>query len=545
MANDAVIEKLHLLDIEEDQLLQALQLIREQRTAVLESLDRVSTTEVRPVTIHSLPPELLTKIFEAACLATIDFGSDDEEYSDLTGVPNIVLSQVCHTWRQLAVQTSSLWTRLDLSSPRLVTDCDILRRSGQRMLTVSRTPVIDHFSWSRSLPVLSDIISKTYPRWASLLWYFRTESEVKWLFQLMFEADEVQSSLRSVYLFCRSRQYGRFSLSIPGQYFVRNPSSWSRPLAQFPFLERVFIHDILLTELSPAMFSSALRQLSIGSSFMTTYTDLGFSVSRLCYLLRPATGLEEISLIGCIPDWDVCLDISQRSPSHKIDREALMPTHRGHNIVIPALYLHNLRVLDWDSAPYKDFPRILHLFGCNRLESLTLQLVVQKKQLWRMEPWCTQIVDRQFSLPYLHTLSVSTLDSQLFTGALKNLDCLDLNVLVIRCGLGGLATRAEEISSQHAQRTLSNFPPSDSLFHEPRMTRSLKQFEIFGANIDPMKLRAVMMYMPSLESLSLEKCTGKYFQYADRVRVLTDGRGHIPTRSRQVCLLVIGGDGMS
>ncbi|KAI0727736.1 hypothetical protein BC629DRAFT_1601700 [Irpex lacteus] len=124
--NDAVIKKLHLLDIKEDLLLQALQLIRKQRTVVLKSLNRVSTTEARPVTIHSLPPKLLTKIFEAACLATIDFGFDDEEYSDLMGVPNIVLSQVCHTWRQLAVQTSSLWTRLDLSSPQLVTDCDII-----------------------------------------------------------------------------------------------------------------------------------------------------------------------------------------------------------------------------------------------------------------------------------------------------------------------------------------------------------------------------------------------------------------------------------
>ncbi|KAG9073515.1 hypothetical protein FS749_015061, partial [Ceratobasidium sp. UAMH 11750] len=60
--------------------------------------------------VHSLPPEILARIFSEAtcyCRATIVY--------DLLPVINLVtISAVCKQWRGAALSYQSLWTHLDL-----------------------------------------------------------------------------------------------------------------------------------------------------------------------------------------------------------------------------------------------------------------------------------------------------------------------------------------------------------------------------------------------------------------------------------------------
>ena len=113
---EEVEEKLYLLGIEEAQLLEAIEQIHEQRRALLETMPIV---ESRSLSIESLPPEVLLDIFKEACALDQDrypvYCSTSDNYDlSVLHATNVVLAQVCRTWRQLAIGYSTLWTTLDL-----------------------------------------------------------------------------------------------------------------------------------------------------------------------------------------------------------------------------------------------------------------------------------------------------------------------------------------------------------------------------------------------------------------------------------------------
>ncbi|CAE6465594.1 hypothetical protein ACGC1H_002555 [Rhizoctonia solani] len=120
---------------------------------------RNSSTHLVP--INSLPPEVLVRIFQFA-LGSNNIGNmyrhprlNRKEVRDTTS--SDVLSQVCSYWRQVAFNSSQLWTRIDLSPCQVVNygllprSAAFAERAGGMLLDIYITDPIREWSTSATL----------------------------------------------------------------------------------------------------------------------------------------------------------------------------------------------------------------------------------------------------------------------------------------------------------------------------------------------------------------------------------------------------------
>ncbi|KAI0693805.1 hypothetical protein BC835DRAFT_1415700 [Cytidiella melzeri] len=456
---DTLTEKMHLLDIEEDQLLQALEHVRSQRRELLNRATRIGY----------LPPEILLEIFKRVCVVGIGTLHDHSFRFAMT-TPNVTLTHVCRAWRALAIESSVLWTTLD-PARRGIAKATILRSREQQL------DVIRPFSYSTALTTQ---VMKSYSRWQSLCWEFKSINEMKSLFSLMFSQDK-PSSLRKITL-----RYPRL------QYVASEPTQDVQDLAKLqtaslPVLEELSIENILLTEPFRCLFSPSLRCLSIASSSSKDYAANGFTISRLWLLLQPVKGLEQLSLSNCVPLWDTRLVLGNHALS--LDASVANLARSIAPLAIDTLNLYSLHTLEWSNAPPKNIHKFFRLFDCNNLEHLRLGLDGRAKHLPSRRDestWCSETPDGPFPLHRLRMLQVTTDDTYDLTLCLKKFDFPNVQTLIFICKDNGEIPHASDMERRRMGATgnPSCFPPSDSLFHDPRVTRNLTCLQILGGQMD-------------------------------------------------------------
>lgn len=101
------------------------------RPSLTFSLYRSPISNLQHHPIHTLPPELLVRIFE--------LGSFDD------ALFLIIISHVCHPWRMLAIHTHTLWRRLSFCSHGLRLWKERIARTRGCSLDVTITPPQHHF----------------------------------------------------------------------------------------------------------------------------------------------------------------------------------------------------------------------------------------------------------------------------------------------------------------------------------------------------------------------------------------------------------------
>ncbi|KAH8085401.1 hypothetical protein BXZ70DRAFT_559211 [Cristinia sonorae] len=121
--------------------------------------------------IHSLPVELLSRIF------LIGWQEDTEPDDILTSQVNfeVLVSHVCHRWREVALQSPVIWTTIHLRTvPHMRRALVYLKRRGQHLIdvyidTTSEEDHIPGFTLFRDefLPVF-DLVTPHVDRWRSL-----------------------------------------------------------------------------------------------------------------------------------------------------------------------------------------------------------------------------------------------------------------------------------------------------------------------------------------------------------------------------------------
>ncbi|PPQ89693.1 hypothetical protein CVT25_014094 [Psilocybe cyanescens] len=123
------------------------------------------------MSIHSVPPEILSEIFK------MTFSSDSEDISISSESGPLLITQVCKTWRQVAVSDSSLWSslRINVSHTTAINHpCIValwLERSSFQPLSI--TVWIDPFSHlnpeaRKIVQTILHLLSNVSERWVRL-----------------------------------------------------------------------------------------------------------------------------------------------------------------------------------------------------------------------------------------------------------------------------------------------------------------------------------------------------------------------------------------
>jgi hypothetical protein len=139
--------------------------------------------------ISRLPPELLAYIMELTTLCALPWSTDHWIYvalrewlptvHDLTLA--VVLSHVCHGWRQIALNTASLWTALRFkdAGPQTMPNRALLSRTKAALLVVYAEALLTHRNAIRSPPttpssppleyatMMRDLMSRAEHSWIS------------------------------------------------------------------------------------------------------------------------------------------------------------------------------------------------------------------------------------------------------------------------------------------------------------------------------------------------------------------------------------------
>lgn len=494
-AETELVGKLYRLQLEEDSILEELERVRENRRKLLDG--EVSASPVlQQTTIDSLPPEVLLVIFKMAC--AFNYDDWDCSQSQVYVKTPIGISHVCRLWRSLARSTGTLWSFACFSHERLARVS--AERSGLHLLDAVRT--LSSPLTMGSAQATTARITSTYPRWRSLFWQFNTNAEFQWFVPLLF-TQPPSTNLRRLEL-----QYEERDMKIRRGISSTVKVKLSRKAPpQLPALEELNICNIHLKELPTTLFSHSLRVLSIGSSNCAAYAENGFYISRLCALLRETPGLQELVLKNCVPRWDICLVTDTDT-----DDMQLTAQQSSALVQVRPVGMLNLRRLGWSLAPPKCLHHLLFVLGCSELEELYIGLDLHTAK-WpnpAAQQWYSQPPLRPFELPRLRILDISSRDASGLTYAVKKLSVPALERFVFsRFGSKNPIHRAdqEERKRQGCTWSPTSMPSWESIFHEPRLVH-LTHLEISGCVIRKDHIGSMLVYMPSLESLSFNDCEG-------------------------------------
>lgn len=459
-------EKLDMLKRGEQGLRRCLQQVSETRSRVLSLRDDHSA-------IDKLPPELLLHIFEFAVF--IDRSQHSwRRVPDLTWGP-MELSFVCHRWRTLVLNTSSLWSTI-VVHPGFPTDL-FIERSKQH-------PV--HFVYSKPSASLDSTSTRLNTHLTKRLRAVSCFAQtVRWF--LAISGNFSFTSLQELELHSKS--------------FVGSASPQRVVSAMpFPALKHVDLHNVCPSNIIRNTCTSPIRtaRISFDSCIESGIRLNGLSMSRLHSFLTCTPELEQLTLGPGIPSMDVVLN---RSTS------GIGPLSLESTNLVSPVSLPQLHTLVWRAAPAKDLWRLFHIVDFPRL--VTLDIALDSVEIrWPfvdgslVVPMASYTTMSTYSLPpsislNLKQLSLSCKDTLAASVALKKIAFPQLQDLTLIYN----GVRYADTSS-----TL----PAMKIFREPRMV-NLTKLEVRNFSLDLEDTIIMLCHMQSLETLSLADCPGELF----------------------------------
>ncbi|KAL4063747.1 hypothetical protein J3A83DRAFT_964810 [Scleroderma citrinum] len=484
--------QLSVLQRQEDDFARILsdmnRLLESVQTEKMALTSKIAELHRQKIPVNWLPPELLIQIF-LIC-------AEDEHAETSTSLPYnpapVVISHVCHTWRELALVTSQLWSFISYRSiffTRLPIEM-FLDRSGCSELTLTFVSPLDEIV--QDAPLLATAEHNTTEGLIELLTphFPRVRS-------ITFEC-HFTITISSMF---RALSMGRF----PKLQYLDLAVSSQDPGIDHPTL--VPIDEAPGEDAMPT--NSALADLRLEQTLELSYSRRRTTLrqphlptmSRVIQLLEHTPHLHELSMIGVTPLWDVAFGTQA---SHQ-GTTSLQETR----VSITAIDLRKLRRLSLQYVYYRDVYPFLSLLNSPQLERLDL-LIVQSSS-------------KRYDVPLLRGNHIGDQDSFTLTEPLTNVVALhslkELNVSCQNEDTSSLSLRQflfpvlEKLDIAFVGRHLRREPglPAlsrlESIFRDPRLTH-LTHLTLSYLDIPLGHGKAMLSYMPNLISLTLGGCTG-------------------------------------
>ena len=460
--------------------------------------------------INRLPTELLIEIF---------FIRTEDESADLTaGLPYnsapVLISHVCHKWRELALATSRLWSFISYRTPKWIPQplSVFLQRAGSSSISFNfiSTPSIntsDNLNTSMLEATTSaDIIH-------ALCCQRRRFRSLTFECGFAKSMEHVLAGITQVYGHLHELESLDLAISTLDPSFEGTQLLASDRLStdQSPPGSPITLRHLRLQQMPlsilPAFLVRSIRTLELSyppkKSHSQRLHHFTPKMSHLTNLLRHTLQLHELSLIGVTPVWDV---ITRHSTNGQLSHGATEP----HNLaVVSSFELPELKRLEWKHAYHRDvfpFMSLIILPGLERWDLLIAQSPTKRFDV------------TQFRGNHIHDqdsfIQAEPLSNVLVLHALKELsvNCQNEDTLgsSLRQFLFPSLTKLDvTFVGQHIRKEsgFPSLPRLESIFRDPRLLH-LTHLSLSNFDISPGHGRSMLGYMPNLLSLTLGACTG-------------------------------------
>lgn len=471
---------------------------------------KIAELESQKQPINWLPTELLIEIF----LIRVEDESTDLTIGLAYNPAPVLISHVCHKWRELALATSRLWSFISYRTPQWIPRplCVFLERAGS-------SPISFNFISTPSTRTSDNLNMSTLEETASVNIIHTLCCRRRCFRSLTFEcgfAKSMEHILTGI-----TRAYGHLhelesldlALSTLDPSFEGTQLLTSDLLStdQSPPDSPIILRHLRLQQMPlsilPAFLVRTIHTLELSyppkKSHSTRLHHFTVKMSHLLNLLRHTPQLHELSLIGVTPVWDV---ITRLSMNGQLSHGATEP----HNLaVVSSFELPVLKRLEWKYAYHRDIFPFMSLIILPRLERWDL-LIAQSP---------TKRLDiTQFRGNHIHNqesfIQTEPLSNVLVLNALKELivNCQNEDTLgssLRQFLLPSLAKLDITFVGRHIRKEsgLPSFPRPESTFRDPRLPH-LTHLSISNFDFSPGHGRSMLGYMPNIVSLTLGACTG-------------------------------------
>ncbi|KAG9311238.1 hypothetical protein JVU11DRAFT_8315 [Chiua virens] len=478
----------------------------------IEALDsKITDLKRQKQPIIWLPTELLIEIF---LIRTQDDSADLETGLPYNSAP-IVISHVCHKWRELALSTSLLWTFISYRTPHWVPQplSVFLERAGT-------SPISFNFISNPSTSTSDDLTMSTLEAATTVNIIDTLCSQDRRFRSLTFECgfaksmEHVLTGISRVHKHLHDLESLDLALSIldPSfegtQLLAADLLSTDQTSPENPtMLKHLRLQQIPLSIL-PAFFVRTTRTLELSyppkKSHSTRLHHFALKISHLIKLLRHTPLLHELSLIGVTPIWDLITKTNGQLAYHTSE-----PLHPNDLAFASPFELPELKRFEWKYAYHRDifpFMSLVTLPGLERWDLLIAQSPTKRFDV------------TQFRGNHNHDqdsfIMTEPLSNILLFDALKelNVNCQNEDMLgssLRQFIFPSLAKLDITFVGQNVRKEpgVPSLPRLESIFRDPRLPH-LTYLSISNFDIPPTHGRSMLGYMPNLVSLTLGACTG-------------------------------------
>ena len=498
----------------EDTILAAfeeLQIVKFQQRVLVQARRTQSSDDPHPapVTIHSVPVEILSQIFAFA----VHGGTGADRVSSSQDAQHafrcsVTIAHVCRFWREVSLQTSSLWAYIVFGKNlRGVKTC--LGRSKTQPLTIIRAPPAKRYP---TLPeknvVMKSHLETTSSRWMNLHWI---SSDVT-MRHILSELNRVPlfPFLNILDLIVDERRLSGYRLAPFIPDFTEASSS------RFPNLEHLKLTQVPPSDLPPVEVPS-LRTLYLHFPHKQQTDQREVShllrISSLCALLYRTPNLEEL----IIDDSSILMDVRLRPFNEPGHGPPVDPGARQTHHIISPLSMTNLIRFQWDFAPARDLWRLFYFVRMPSLRHLDLVLD-RSDERWvqvrgglvstigNIQPISELLTHPVVRFEQLEDLRVECLDTDGLSTAFRKLEFPNLKSLSLTFVELNVPNFHKYNRTSSGPEISSQLPRAESIFRDPRMP-NLTSLELINFHLDGPHTRGALQYMPALERLALDSCT--------------------------------------
>lgn len=471
---------------------------------------KITELESQKQPVNWLPTELLIEIF---LIRAEDESADMAIGLSYNSAP-VLISHVCHKWRELALATSRLWSFISYRTPQWIPLplSVFLQRAGS-------SPISFNFISPPGTSTSDNLNMSTLEAATSVNIIQTLCCQRRRFRSLTFECGSAQSMEHI--LTGITRVYGQlhelesldlaFSTLDPSFEGTRLLTSDLLSTDQSPPDCPIMLRHLRLQQMPlsilPAFLIRTIRTLELSfppkKSHLTRQHHFTLKMSHLVNLLRHTPQLHELSLIGVTPVWDV---ITRPSTNGQLFHGATEP----HNLaVVSSIELPELKHLEWKHAYHRDVFPFMSLIILPELERWDLSIAQSPTKRFDVTQFRGNHVHDQDSF-----IQVEPLSNVLVLHALKelNVNCQHEDTLgsSLRQFLLPSLTRLDiAFVGQHTRKEpgFPSLPRLESVFRDPRLPH-LTHLSISNFDISPGHGRLMLGYMPNLLSLTLGACTG-------------------------------------
>ncbi|KII83961.1 hypothetical protein PLICRDRAFT_179990 [Plicaturopsis crispa FD-325 SS-3] len=482
--------------------------------------------------INWLPPELLAEMFLFYC-------ADDDDAAEVVPYyrPPVTISHVCRKWRELSLATSALWSRISCRSARWNPEPFrvFVQRSRPSLIEyeysmppqgTGEETLLDLEEAHRMSTILPDMLQNMH-RCRSLVIEVQTPLRIRDVLDMFNSATLDFSHLQVLDLGISEPNP---SMDGPHSLLANNRlndvdesiKAASAMSTKFSALRHLRLHQIPLFNF-PSGFFSSLRTLELSfpapasGQRNRTRNEYTLRMSTLCPFLSLTPLLEELILSDTIPLFDV--RPLHTDPSRPATSNAVIRLRRP----TPTVELPHLNRLEWS---YPDAYYIQHFL------SYILTPALEKLDLCLDDPSLKPTVSghaahtsgdgyhdpsghhpsEAMQYPLLHTLSIQCVDADVLGTSLRRLsfpalESLELANVHVQAREALSADKGDPDAVVSFPDLHIALPRLESIFRDPRLPH-LTALTLSHFDINPEHGRAMLAYMPALQSLSLDHCRG-------------------------------------